>query len=368
MKNMSRILRAVLLASCLSACSGADRSDNDPNVGPGSNEANRLPASPQVLTAQEIASQSFPSVVLLTMSDANGQPVSLGSGFFVADDLVATNAHVVEGAATGLAKPISQTATMQISGIAGIDAEKDIALLRVHGRGPALTLAEPAAVGETIFAIGNPEGFEGTFSQGIVSGVRNVGESRFLQITAPISPGSSGGPVLNDKGQVIGIATATYRRGQNLNFAMPAEYVRQVLSGPLSDTPLASGTRRPRALVEELGEASTSGLVGENFQWDNDYDFQGGGFTLSIRNQLDRAVEEIYVLAIFHDRQGRPIEVVPIVFPGTIPAGLARRVSGLVDSSIMSLTTPETRRSGTAYARSPNTRLDIRVLRFAFAQ
>lgn len=323
-----------------------------------------LPAIP---TPQEIANNSFSSVVLLTMRDATGQPVSLGSGFFVAESIIATNAHVIEGATSGSAKRISENATTRVSAIAALDTEKDIALLRVEGRGPALTLLDSASVGETVYAVGNPEGFEGTFSQGIVSGLRAVGEHRFLQITAPISPGSSGGPVLNHKGEVIGVATATYRGGQNLNFAMPAAYVRELLSGPLSSKPLADGARRPRSLINEIGERSTSGVIGENFQWNSDYDFQGGDFTLSIRNQLDRPIQNVYVLVIFHDRKGRPVEVTAATVNGIIPPGLARRAFGTVDPSIMRLTTPENRRSGTAFAHAPTTRLDMRVLRFDFA-
>ena len=75
---------------------------------------------------------------------------------------------------------------------------------------------------------GNPQGLEGTFSQGIVSSIRVLGADKILQITAPISPGSSGGPVLNEKGQVIGVSVATFRGGQNLNFAIPSKLSQKV--------------------------------------------------------------------------------------------------------------------------------------------
>jgi len=75
-------------------------------------------------------------------------------------------------------------------------------------------------VGDTVYVAGNPKGLEGTFSQGIVSGIRRVKGNRYLQITAAISEGSSGGPILNESGDVIGIAVATVREGQNLNFAV----------------------------------------------------------------------------------------------------------------------------------------------------
>lgn len=75
-------------------------------------------------------------------------------------------------------------------------------------------------VGDNVYVVGNPRGLEGTFSQGLVSGVRNVKGNRYLQITAAISEGSSGGPILNESGQVVGIAVASVREGQNLNFAV----------------------------------------------------------------------------------------------------------------------------------------------------
>ena len=87
-----------------------------------------------------------------------------------------------------------------------------------------------AQVGETVYAVGNPRGLEGTFSQGIISSIRPVGSDKLIQITAPLSPGSSGGPVLNRKGEVIGVSVFTIRNGQNLNFAIPSNYVKPLLT------------------------------------------------------------------------------------------------------------------------------------------
>src|SRR5439155_24690357 len=82
--------------------------------------------------------------------------------------------------------------------------------------------------------IGNPLGLEGTVSDGLVSAVRDVPElGRMLQITAPVSPGSSGGPVVNMKGQVVGITRGLLKGGQNLNFAVPGDLVARLRSGPL---------------------------------------------------------------------------------------------------------------------------------------
>jgi trypsin-like peptidase len=95
--------------------------------------------------------------------------------------------------------------------------------------------------------LGNPLGLEGTFSDGIISGIRRDGSRRILQITAPISPGSSGGPILNEKGLVIGIAVATLSEGQNLNFAIPVSDLGPLLSsvGRLSPLPGQAAMARP---------------------------------------------------------------------------------------------------------------------------
>ncbi len=183
--------------------------------------------------AREIAQNSFPSVVLLVMQDASGQPVSLGSGFFVRDGMVATNVHVVEGAFQGYARIVGQKSKYEIRGIVAIDGLHDLTVLAVPGaNAPSLQLGDTrqAKVGDEVYAIGNPEGLEGTFSQGIVSGIREVGPEKFLQITAPISPGSSGGPVLDAQGKVVGVAVATFKGGQNLNFAIPVPYLTALLS------------------------------------------------------------------------------------------------------------------------------------------
>ncbi|MCK5269803.1 MAG: trypsin-like peptidase domain-containing protein [Sedimentisphaerales bacterium] len=176
-------------------------------------------------TAKDIAQKVFPSVVMLVMEDSNGQPLSLGSGFFVQEDVVATNLHVIEDAAGGYAKIVGKKQKYNIAGYVAIDYKRDLILLKIE-KAKALPIdignSDEVAIGDEIFAVGNPKGLEGTFSKGIVSAIRKFEKDSLLQITAPISPGSSGGPVLNKEGKVIGIAVATFKGGQNLNFAIPA--------------------------------------------------------------------------------------------------------------------------------------------------
>lgn len=312
-------------------------------------------------TPQEIAKKAFPSVVLLVMEDANRQPISLGSGFFVREGLIASNLHVVEGASKGYAKIVGQKAKLDIVGVAGIDPGRDLVLLKISAPSiPPLSLGNSDAVevGEPVYAVGNPKGLEGTFSQGIVSSIREVGSDKLLQITAPISPGSSGGPVLNSKGEVIGVAVATYRGGQNLNFAIPANYLKALIAkaGPTKPLTVAKSSAEQRSILGDLGGRSTEGVVGGQLTWSQPV-LQWGDYAFSLRNQLRDNVRNVYCLVVFYDSQGDPIDVDIVEYRGVIPAGLAKRVTSRVDASVQKLTTP-------FGSMTPKTKIEFRVLDF----
>ncbi len=192
-------------------------------------------ASGAIISANEIAKRSLSSVVVLVMQGSDTEHIVFGTGFFVGNGLIATNFHVVKGARQGYARLVGHDTRYQVLGVVAVDEERDLALLSIgednHTEPLRLSQAPNPAVGDTVYVIGNPEGFEGTFSQGIISSIRDG----FLQITAAISHGSSGGPVLDRTGAVIGVATATYEGGQNLNFAIPVSELTKLLSriGPV---------------------------------------------------------------------------------------------------------------------------------------
>jgi len=211
-------------------------------------------------SARAIADSAFPSVVLLTMEDAKGRPISTASGFFIQEDLVVTNFHAVREGVTGHVKLVGSRGAYVIAGVASMDQGKDLAILRITGvKAPSLRLGSDrdARVGDRIYAAGNPMGLEGTFSDGIISAIRNTSSRRLLQITAPISPGSSGGPVLNEGGLVIGIAVGTFTEGQNLNFAIPVSDLVPLLAnvGRLSPLPGRAAIARPPSNVPAEGVA-----------------------------------------------------------------------------------------------------------------
>jgi len=323
----------------------------------------------QPLTPTEIARRASPSVVLLTMQDARGQPISLGSGFFVDKDVIATNFHVIDGAAAGYAKVIGRTAKLNIKGTVAVDALHDLALLQID---TSSTLRLPVApkpsvnIGDAVYAIGSPKGLEGTFSQGIVSSVRTLGSDRILQITTPISPGSSGGPVLDQSANVVGVSFASIEKGQNLNFAIPSDYLAALRD---SKTELRPFTVIPRAkarttLLDRIGnERPLAGVAGENLTYDG-AGFQSGQFSLSLHNKLRENVTGVFGIVIFHDVADQPIDIYPINYEGVIPAGTAKRISGHVDSSVERLNCPLQPLTLIVPPRSPRGKVEVRILNF----
>ncbi len=204
----------------------------------------------------ELVKRIKPSAVAIETFDARGEKLSRGSGFFIGPDRVVTNRHVIENAHKAEIHSFTG-AIYQVKGVVAVDAEGDIALLRVEAplgqvRPLALDRTSPQE-GESVVVIGNPLGLEGSVSNGIVSAVRDIPTfGRIIQITAPISPGSSGSPVVNMLGQVIGVATLQITGGQSVNFAIPSERISQLQAGPmlsLSDLVATSGrNKRARAV------------------------------------------------------------------------------------------------------------------------
>src|SRR5712664_2229973 len=199
-----------------------------------------------------------PSAVAIETFDARGEKLSRGSGFFIDVDRIITNRHVIEGAYRAEVHLNSGNA-YQVRSVAAVDAEGDLALLKIDAppnmvRPLSLDRTSPQE-GESIVVIGNPFGLEGSVTNGIVSAVRDIpGFGRIIQITAPISPGSSGSPVVNMQGQVIGLATLQITGGQSVNFAIPSERISQLQTGTLmslADLVAATG-RNKRAKAVQL--------------------------------------------------------------------------------------------------------------------
>jgi serine protease Do len=182
------------------------------------------------LTPADIAAGAMPSVVTIRMGRG------LGTGFVVRPDgWIATNFHVVANAAH-VSVTTGDGREFEVVEVLGTSPDHDLALVRIEASGlPALTLGDSEAMrpGDPVVAIGNPLGLEDTVSNGLISAVRTIHQgSNVLQISAPIAPGSSGGPIFNDRGEVIGVATAFMHGGQNLNFGVPIRYLVDMMHNP----------------------------------------------------------------------------------------------------------------------------------------
>jgi tetratricopeptide (TPR) repeat protein len=200
-----------------------------------------------------------PSAVAIETFDSRGEKLSRGSGFFIAADRVVTNRHVIDNAFRAEVHSYNGS-VYPVRGVIAVDAEGDLALLRVEApanqvRPLSLDKTSPQE-GESVVVIGNPFGLEGSVTNGIVSAVRDIPTfGRIIQITAPISPGSSGSPVVNMQGQVIGVATLQITGGQSVNFAIPSERISQLQSGTLlslSDLVATTGRNKRAKAVQSF--------------------------------------------------------------------------------------------------------------------
>lgn len=212
----------------------------------------------QTLTPREIAAAAQPATVQIRALDSSGRVGGLGSGFFVSPDgVIVTNFHVIEDA-HALQVETSEGEVYDNVYYVTSDPRRDVAVIKVPVQGAvSLRLGSDTAavVGAEVFAMGNPLGQTATFSDGLVSASRTVEGVSMIQISAPISSGSSGGPVMDTRGEVIGVATMVLQGGQNLNYAVPVRYVR----------PLLETGDRPQRFARALLPAATGGLasVGE---------------------------------------------------------------------------------------------------------
>lgn len=228
-----------ILALVLTACAARVEPASSPEGA--TQSAHATPKNPA-----EIAEQAMPSVVSVVTE------TSLGSGFVVSPNgLVVTNLHVVAGRSEVLV--VIGGEKLPVKRIYNGDIRRDLVVLEVETQGlRALELGDSDRVrtGEQVVAIGNPLGLDHTVSNGLVSAVREVApELTMLQISAPIAPGSSGGPLFNDRGEVIGVATGILVGGQNLNFGVPVNYLKPLLESPspLSMEAFAETTAEPEA-------------------------------------------------------------------------------------------------------------------------
>ncbi|MBV2208115.1 MAG: S1C family serine protease [Thermomonas sp.] len=218
-------------------------------------------AGAQELSAQEVFKQVSPSVVVIEVREyPEGKPsrlVASGSGVIVPSrsengNLVATNCHLTDKSDDGIFL-VRHGESSGIGFMKGRDAERDLCLINtlfpdglgenkgssikvgkdgkvIYKKLPTVRVASSQwlEVGDPVYAIGAPQGLELTLSNGLVSGIREYKGTEYIQTTAPISQGSSGGGLFDAQGRLVGITTMYLKDGQNLNFAIPAELIASV--------------------------------------------------------------------------------------------------------------------------------------------
>ena len=183
----------------------------------------------QSMDAEQIYKKVNDAVVQIYAYDSYSKIMSQGSGVVLNDKgWIVTNYHVYNGCDKMVIRHNGKI--IEYTGIVGLDADKDILIVKIADHTfPFIAMgnSDLLNVGQKIYAIGSPEGFENTISEGIVSGLRSYTErkKKYIQISAPISHGSSGGAVINAKGELIGISTLSVVDGQNINFAIPVNDV-----------------------------------------------------------------------------------------------------------------------------------------------
>lgn len=179
-------------------------------------------------SAAEVFESVSSTVVIVYGNDSEGKYQSLGSGVVLPSGEVVTNCHVVDKANGLVVKHQDQEhpATLRHA-----DHDRDVCSLVVQNlKAPSVTVGATKGlkVGQRVYAIGAPKGLELTLSEGIVSGLREVEGGRYIQTTAPISPGSSGGGLFDEEGRLVGLPTFYLGEGQQLNFAVPVEWIKEL--------------------------------------------------------------------------------------------------------------------------------------------
>ncbi len=226
----------------------------------------------QKLTAEQIYDRCAPAVFFVETYDALGNSLGTGSGFFIDSSGTAlTNYHVLEGASSAKIALANSEQFYNIAGIYDYSLDYDLALIKIEGSGFAfLETGDSGNIrgGAKVYTIGSPIGLINTIAEGIISNpARILDQIPYLQFSAPISHGSSGGALINEYGQVVGVTTAIFEGGQNLNIAVPIHYAAALsqagsyrqLSTALPQTAPADAYTVLAAYLRQYGDYDASG-------------------------------------------------------------------------------------------------------------
>lgn len=227
-------------------------------------------ASAPAKSPERIFEDASRSVVVIQAYGSDGSPLNQGSGVVVGKGSVVTNCHVIDEAARLVVQYAhgETDAKLDLS-----DPDRDLCHLDVPGlAAPSAELAPaPVKTGQRVYAIGAPEGLELTISEGLVSSIREFEGSQYIQTSAPISAGSSGGGLFDTEGRLVGITAFFVPEGQNINFALPTVWISELLARggkPVPAVRETDGAQKWQARAVELREKGDGpGLLAWAQQW-----------------------------------------------------------------------------------------------------
>lgn len=215
----------------------------------------------QELSAEEIYRKCAPGIFYIEVYDKFGEAYASGSGFFLdKNGLAVTNYHVIEGGYSAKITLPETGDSYTVAGVYDYSRKYDWAVIQVDGSDfSSLTMGEESTVvnGATVYAIGSPLGLQNTISQGLISNTKRwLDDVAYIQTSAAISHGSSGGALLNKYGEVIGITSAGFTEGENLGLALPISVIEGYQQGELLSLTV-SGINQD-IFVPELEQADLS--------------------------------------------------------------------------------------------------------------
>ena len=276
------------------------------------------------------------STVLLLMYDENNEALPLGNGFVIEGNRIATSFHIIENSASGFVVLNDKSPRYKISGIIEKNERMDIAILAVEEmdiQPVKLSNNLNFAYGDKVRAISNPSGTGTKVSSGIINGVVDLKSSKLdlkkdtmIQITSFITPRCNGGPVINESGDVIGVAVTIIKAGMTFSFVVPVTYLNQLLLKKPKDDISFKNSKRSRSsnLDKDWSNYLREAVVGTNFKFDSNPN--SGFYNFSVRNNLAYPVRNIKCLIIFYDSNQLPVESELITIEESIGPKLAKRL------------------------------------------
>lgn len=210
----------------------------------------------KALTPAEVARSVSRTVVTITSEAGQGSGVIVGSA-----GVIITNVHVLQGQTDASVKLANGDVYDDVS-VIDFDLRRDLLLIKIKAVDlPVASLgnSEHVKTGDKVILIASPKGLDNTISDGLISAVRDSGEGyRWFQTNAAASPGSSGGGMFNEYGELIGVVTSKLTHGENLNFGIPVHYVRGLLSDQTRMTLAQFAARHPKSASNTFGSAATA--------------------------------------------------------------------------------------------------------------